>query len=788
MINTEYTTIEKTDKDNTNLTDLQDDKNINIDQYGSTNPKNTYLSKKQSENSILDPLSLATAAKTCRYWRHIITDDTCWKKAFLSYFGELPYRRLRSDSWKSEYILRTHLIRKWEKGRGAIMTFNPKIGSIDEVFVNFKDPSMLAASKEQGVASRCNPNTGKMEKDLLYGSEEGMPHQVTAIKMDGNRILWGFSSGVITMNIRAKTLVRRQFKTFSDLHQGAVQALCLPSFVPDIVLSAGDDNVIKIWSLSTGSSIKNLYGSITPPTCLEATSDHHIIAGYTNGTIVVWDLQLSKITESRTDQQHENMETQDINSYNRRLIQPPLINRETPVQTIHYDLETKTAVISYKGLTNLYQYDIYTMKLVAVFGDNSNGAKNGHVLGTICAVNWDIRSTNFTDESLLDGPLKVNKNYSNNKKLNNDTNQQQSKSISASSSSLSLNGRSNILANKRLIATGDTSGAIYLWLLDVDIKENGYKLNGHHDHSQYKTIYPLKSFHGHSSPISVIYMDAFKIVSGADDGWVRIWDPLTGELLHAIGNKIPRHAPVDRTDVSIMRVKNIVCDEYQGIATIGHQVKVWNFASNSFLGKGALRIKSKNNAPSAKEKLHHEIKMEVKESKMMIEKERKERQKREYEMSKWSLGGLSDDEIMEYALMISQEERMDDNEIMAYAASVSSSNNNTYNNDHSPSWLESQSTDYDEDEALLQAIKASLDLSQSTEPVAASSSSSNLKNNATDINAKQQQNQYLDDINEWPSIGDSIQQSPKSTPKNNQIEDEFDDELQYVLQLSRQEK
>ncbi|KAI9308954.1 WD40-repeat-containing domain protein [Cunninghamella echinulata] len=766
-----------------------------------------YLSKEDSEKSIvcyvnqlsvelvthifsrLDPLSLATAAKTCRYWRHIVMDDTCWKKAFLSYFGELPYKRLRIDSWKSEYILRTHLIRKWEKGRGAIMTFTPKIGSIDEVVVNFKDPSMLTASKEQGIALRCNPNTGKMEKDLLYGSEEGIPTQVTSIKMDGNRILWGFSSGFITMNIRAKTLVRRQFKIFSDFHQGAVKVLCLPSFVPDIVLSGGDDNLIKIWNTSTGSSIKNLYGSITSPTCLEATLDHHIISGYTNGTIVVWDLQLNKIMESRTNGRHrENRETQEsdtINSYNRRLIQSPLIEKETPVQTIHYDLESKTFIVSYKGLPNLYQYDIYTMKLAAVFGSNDNDPNKSHVLGTICAVSWDAGSVNFTDQTLLDAPLKVNSsnnsNSNNNKKINNDTNQQQLKSNSTSSSSLSLNVPRNVSISKRIIATGDTSGSIYLWPLEVNQDIN--KLNGQH-----KIIYPLKSLHGHTSPISVIYMDAFKIVSGADDGWIRIWDPLTGELLHTIGNKIPRHAPIDRTDVSIMRVKNIVCDEYRGIATIGHQVKAWNFASNALLGKGALRTKSKNNMPSAKEKLHYEIKMEVKESKKMIENERKEREKFENEMNKWSLGGLSDEEIMEYALMISQEGKLDNNyDDMISTTSATTTIINNENNNH-PTWLDTQSTDYDEDEALLQAIKASLDISSQNTTFSASSSLS--LNEDITHNHRQQQEQFLDDASQWPSIGDSIQHQPlKPTAKNNQIEDsELDEELQYVLQLSRQEK
>jgi hypothetical protein len=146
----------------------------------------------------LDPISLTTVAKTCRYWRHIVTDDVCckwsfclhlkehwfidkyfWvflslgKNAFLAYFGQLPYKRLRATSWKAEYILRTHLIRydvplpsptlvlgltplcfactrKWEKGRGRLLTFNPKIGSIDGLLVDYDNSFMMVASEEQG--------------------------------------------------------------------------------------------------------------------------------------------------------------------------------------------------------------------------------------------------------------------------------------------------------------------------------------------------------------------------------------------------------------------------------------------------------------------------------------------------------------------------------------------------------------------------------------------------------------------------------------------------------------
>ncbi len=42
---------------------------------------------------------------------YVLTGRHKGKDAFVSYFGKLPYRRLSLESWKTEYILRTHLIR-----------------------------------------------------------------------------------------------------------------------------------------------------------------------------------------------------------------------------------------------------------------------------------------------------------------------------------------------------------------------------------------------------------------------------------------------------------------------------------------------------------------------------------------------------------------------------------------------------------------------------------------------------------------------------------------------------
>lgn len=75
----------------------------------------------------------------------------------------------------------------------------------------------------------------------------------------------------------------------------------------------------------------------------------------------------------------------------------------------------------------------------------------------------------------------------------------------------------------------------------------------------------------------------------SDDGWIRVWDPLTGYLVNVMGNKIPRHAPIDRNDISLTRVSRICCDDYRGVANVGHEIKTWDFSpEKQLLGKHPL--------------------------------------------------------------------------------------------------------------------------------------------------------------------------------------------------------
>lgn len=44
-----------------------------------------------------------------------------------------------------------HASRKWEKGRGTVLVFDPKIGPLDSIYVNFQNSWMLSGTLDRGM-------------------------------------------------------------------------------------------------------------------------------------------------------------------------------------------------------------------------------------------------------------------------------------------------------------------------------------------------------------------------------------------------------------------------------------------------------------------------------------------------------------------------------------------------------------------------------------------------------------------------------------------------------------
>ncbi|KAI8647446.1 WD40-repeat-containing domain protein [Parasitella parasitica] len=676
--------------------------------------------------SRLDPSSLATVATVCTYWRHIVMDDSCWKSAFVSYFGGLPFKRLSVDSWKTEYILRTHLLRKWTKGRGNVMTFNPKIGSLEALQVEFDGSAMLVASTEHGVAAKFS------HRHLLYSTNESIRLQLTAVKTDKDRILWGFDPGFITLSIRTKSTSRLK-----------------GPHVQDVVLSGAQDGTVKVWDVTTTSCAWTLLpasSSARVPTCLEATSDHRIIIGYDDGSIVVWHANLHHIAQlNRNHHQEDFVEKRELLEKKMQeekiLLDVPISDTRIGVQHAIYDASSNMVIVAYQNHSDVLKFCTNTGNCVGVF-------RHSHVPGTsITCMKWDTSPVAMTLslETALK-PRSVNA-----KRRGGGISDLLLGSSSSSPASRSGQGTPSSHKTTRLLVTGDDLGTICLW-------------NGDNVNQDGTLIKPIRVLTEHQAGISAIYIDACKIVTGSDDGWIYMWDPLTGDNINTLGNKIPKNAPVDRTDTNVMRVKNLWCNDYQGVATIGHQVKAWDFShGKQFLTRRVVKQNGKPCNNVVRDKLRYEIGREVKESISKLESEKLERELAEREINKLSLGGLSDEEMLAYAMMLSEQEN---------------------SREALPSPLNNIDFVDENDEELMKAVIASLEepiLGQTSLDTSANGSVSN----SIDTNTLSQcSNNNSGDVHgycHWPAVDDSAAMSPIP-------QEEDDRELRYILELSKTDK
>ncbi|KAI8326936.1 quinon protein alcohol dehydrogenase-like superfamily [Choanephora cucurbitarum] len=620
------------------------------------------------------------------------------------------------------------------------MTFNPKIGSLEAMHINFEDSHMAVSSHEQGVAIRCNATTGKMDqRHPFYSTNENIRIPVTTTLMDQDRILWGFQAGFITLSLRKKPINNRLI-VFSDFHQSSVCLLCLPKYRQDVVASGAEDGTIKVWDVSTASCVLTLRRPVSTarvPTCIKLTLDHYLIVGYNDGSVAIWQMNLDELltltrNQNESDQDENKRNWLDRLEQSKRLIVPPASRNYdlSPVKHMSYDADTHTVIVAYAGIPEVYKYDVTTGRCNAIFG-------HGHGLGSsITCIKWDKKLPSALLS--LDSALKTRTAGSSKRRggtmihlSNTSTHSTTQPSSSSSSSSPPVTpdaSRSSTIKTTRLLATGDDLGTLCLWDGDeVDQLEEG------------RIIKPLRVFSGgHITAISCIFLDAFKLVSGSDDGWIRVWDPLTGKNLCTLGNKIPKHAPVDRTDVDVMRVKTLWCsNDYRGVATIGHQIKVWDFSPDKQFLSRPLKPKV-SGKPVIRDRLRYEIDCEVKESMAKMASERLEREQAEKHYDKLALDGLSEEEMIHYAMMLSQQE------------------------EHPVKESPDDFVDVD-DEDLMKAVIASLDHHHIEAPSVSSEHS-------------ESSDSWHDEI--WPTV----------TETHSIQNEEQDEELRYILELSKTEK
>ncbi|KAJ3183340.1 hypothetical protein HDU85_002366 [Gaertneriomyces sp. JEL0708] len=242
----------------------------------------------------LDGDDMRAVGAVCRRWRRIIADDSCWRVAFLNFFGAFPLRRLAEDSWRKEYSKRTRLLRDYNKGGRHIVQFDARIGRLDAIHVVFEDGQrrMNCASHERGMIVQCHPTTGRVIKGTVYAYENRLAGPVSSILLDANRAVFGYDTGTVCFANDIRNVGRVSTARFLGAHQGAVSCLSwMPGMSPAFV-SGANDGTLRIWDIPSARCVTTLTipGSSSAITALTVGRKGLLLAGTVSGTVAIWDL------------------------------------------------------------------------------------------------------------------------------------------------------------------------------------------------------------------------------------------------------------------------------------------------------------------------------------------------------------------------------------------------------------------------------------------------------------------------------------------------------------------
>ncbi|KAI8806629.1 WD40-repeat-containing domain protein [Cladochytrium replicatum] len=602
--------------------------------------------------SKLDTHDLRKGSLVCRRWARVIKDDTCWRLALEWRYGRLPIRRV-APTWQKEYLRRGHLTRDWSRRRGTeSVQFDPfMVGRITEIMVDYAEGKMFAGSLERGCVAMANPITGKIERDLIYSRADEIPDQISALKMDKFRILAGFGSGEMVMitDFLDRGPSRYTLKRFTSHHNRSVNCFaCKPKYV-EVVLSGSEDGTVKVWDFTTLLCVRTLgTGAVTinPDAILHVDFDPkaHVIAATASGKLLIWDIDLTSLISNHAivppDQSNSGPVLIPTRTIVVRPTPPPGTDPAPPkIAALLWDPAISTAITISKAL-------------VSEGGVMRWNVRDGSQVGIFLLPNMGEKVNVGAWDRIEFGPNPTGSSY---------------------------------------LVTGHEGGTIVQWLINDKISDDdapparsSSRLSISSASSPRPSIAnpsksivrPLRVLRlAHASPITHVVLDPWKIVSASQDGTVKVWDLLTGDGIRALLVRAVRAAGGGwHDDVARHAIGCLWIGPHQVIATVGgSQIKTWNFqrrvTNTSAPGKRKdMRNRARANANNARirgaqqsqqQREYRDWRDEVRLTRDEMEAERRElHAQREHEAKLRGMSlGLSDEELLSYALMVSMEEQ-----------------------------------------------------------------------------------------------------------------------------------
>ena len=366
------------------------------------------------------------------------------------------------------------------------------------------------------------------------------------------------------------------------------------------------------------------------------------MASFANGQVFIYDINLTDLIakSSPTTQAAVILKSQEIHL--------PVAsvgdnhNIDTTPLSMLYDHTTQTFISSTKSSSDLIRYDLSS--------GNPISALRGHTQALTCSA-W-LK----TDKAIASGYLSPPSPYK----------------------TRTLNS-----PHIWIVVSGDREGQVLLWEVGKWRSQAGL-VSG--VGMSCEEIRPLRVLSAHNSPVSCLGLDAMKIVSGGEDGHVRVFDVLTGRVVRlfhvrsmksvnpnmdVMGNVVEAviNLQLDRQNTP----KFLEFDSHRLLVTINGQIKIWDIpSSRSSIEKGGkrktMRARANSHAQkgssmtSPKQTFSKTIKDELLDMEFELEEDEKYkknvvRYQGALPSPKSALKGkdLNEDELVNYATMLSLE-------------------------------------------------------------------------------------------------------------------------------------
>ncbi len=555
--------------------------------------------------SHLDYYTLDQMSLVCHRWKEIMEDEALWRQAFKETFKTLQFGSVtKSYRWRTEFIMREQYLRNWRKGTSFITSFNRAYSNHYTLNVDFKSERIISFSSEFGDIHISGLRDMKKALTLLSDHSE---EQLTAIDSSNYAIITGYADG----SIKAALLISPRNSIWSSESLFPSHDSSITSLIVNKRQVHGDE---KKTSLYSGSLDGKIYGwnlrtrkRVEELSIGDNKSITHITTDF-KGTFVVRDANGSIYYKSPENDSFQ------------------MVIENTIIEAYHTRLDMKLFMFTDFG--HGYSVIIYNNRVYRYsFGTNTKNQKwrcqtldiPGIGDSFITSVSYDKENMYSKDENLAgdDGCF------------------------------------STIILN---------TGQIIAWNIRQKTEDDKLK-------SSRSIENPFNVLPGYI-PIFSVDNNSLVAIVGAYNGWSAVFDILTGTLLRINHSRIPKKMLPFGTEENMIPVRNIILNDdpsrASGLLSVENVVQYFSYNEDTNLKKkNNKRQGTRGFGGHSKQKLQKDILVDIETMRINAEDEKekeKENQALDTLITEFNGDGLTEDELFQYALSMSKEQKRHNNE------------------------------------------------------------------------------------------------------------------------------